>query len=327
MKKLVVALLLMTAIALPGQGKAEIPLAGYFIAEQSCPAYRSFKKGTNPGNVNLTLGVAYEVMAKNRPGATHYRVRVRGAAPEERWVSSGCGKLLVDCRETRRPAASGGSASEGRDYLLALSWQPAFCQNHRGKRECKNQERGRYDASNLSLHGLWPQPREAIYCDVPERVRELDERREWKRLDEPGLSDEAFDALVVIMPGVASYLHRHEWIKHGVCYGGDPEEYFGESIMLTRQVNASPVRALLAANIGGWVTVGDIKAQFDAAFGDGAGDRVEVRCDGEMVSEIWINLKGEIDDGATISGLMRNAPPAREPDPDWQNVLVDAVGY
>ena len=56
------------------------------------------------------------------------------------------------------------------------------------------------------------------------------------------------------MPGTRSALHRHEWLKHGTCYGDTAEEYFADALQLMAELNASPVRALLAARIGGRVT-------------------------------------------------------------------------
>lgn len=88
--------------------------------------------------------------------------------------------------------------------MLALSWQPAFCQTHQSKVECETQTEERFDAVHLSLYGLWPQPRENVYCNVKNQDRRLDERGTWSQLPLPGLSDATRDALMVSMPGVAS---------------------------------------------------------------------------------------------------------------------------
>ena len=42
------------------------------------------------------------------------------------------------------------------------------------------------------------------------------------------------------MPAVLSGLERHEWIKHGTCFGGEANAYFNAA-GLAEQVNASPV--------------------------------------------------------------------------------------
>jgi len=43
--------------------------------------------------------------------------------------------------------------------LLAISWQNAFCEMNKYKKECKNMDSKDFGASNFVLHGLWPQPR------------------------------------------------------------------------------------------------------------------------------------------------------------------------
>ena len=50
------------------------------------------------------------------------------------------------------------------------------------------------------------------------------------------------------MPEAASFLQRHEWYKHGSCYG-PLEEYYTESLALMDQLNDSAIRSLFAANV------------------------------------------------------------------------------
>lgn len=66
MKTLVKLLILLLVSLYPLLGQATIPLTGYFIAQQDCPALHSIKKGTNPGNVHLIPGMAYDVTGKNK---------------------------------------------------------------------------------------------------------------------------------------------------------------------------------------------------------------------------------------------------------------------
>lgn len=317
--------------------QAEVRIEGYFIATESCPALHSIKKKTNPGNIKLTEDMAYEVMSKNKFDATHYRIRIKNASPSERWVPVSCGKLLVDCHEptpglqpqpepqpvTPTPTPE-PAPTVGKEYLLALSWQPAFCQTHQGKAECQSQTSNRYDATHLTLHGLWPQPRSNVYCGVSKKNKKLDKRKAWSQLPALDISEETYSELIEIMPGVASYLQRHEWIKHGVCYSSTAQEYYEESIMLALQVNNSAVRDFLKENIGERVTASEIRARFDTAFGSGTGEKVNIRCNSGMISELWINLKGEIDDNTSISGLMQNADTAAT---SCQSGVVDPVGF
>ena len=124
------------------------------------------------------------------------------------------------------------------------------------------------------------------------------------------------------MPGVQSGLHLHEWTKQGTCYeddksgpdaGADPDEYFTESIAVLEELNASAVRILFSDNIGNLLSSTQIEAAFDQAFGKGAGKRVLIRCEkvgGEnTITELWINLKGDISEAANLSGLILEAPP------------------
>ncbi len=326
--------LLLIIIFLTTTGRADIQLDGYFIARDNCEAFLSVRKETNPGDIHLTVDMAYEVMAKNKTDASHYRIKVKNATPIERWAPVSCGTLLTDCRVQTAatpphpvPSVNPVTPSlpaDGRDYLLALSWQPAFCQSNQQKIECRKQTADRYDAGHLTLHGLWPQPRENIYCNVGANDKKLDKRKMWDQLPALGLTDKTYDDLIETMPGVVSYLHRHEWIKHGACYSTTPEEYFRESIMLIDQVNASEVRDFIVANIGRTITAGDIKAKFDAAFGSGAGGKVRIKCSEGMISEIWINLNGEIELGTSLTDLLKNADQAS---PSCKSGIVDPVGF
>jgi ribonuclease T2 len=56
------------------------------------------------------------------------------------------------------------SASGRTEYILAVSWQPGFCETHPNRKECAGQTSERYDATHFSLHGLWPMRKS--YCGV-----------------------------------------------------------------------------------------------------------------------------------------------------------------
>ena len=42
-------------------------------------------------------------------------------------------------------------------HVFAVAWQPGFCETQPDRRECRNQQQDRFDASHFALHGLWPQ--------------------------------------------------------------------------------------------------------------------------------------------------------------------------
>lgn len=216
----------------------------------------------------------------------------------------------------------------GPRYVLALSWQPAFCEGNERKRECKSMTGGRFDATHLSIHGLWPQPGTNVYCGVSQAVVAADKQGRWRDIPEPKVSLATRDALELMMPGTQSLLDRHEWIKHGTCYrDGDAEAYFFDTARLAADINTSPVQAFLAANIGKRVSTADIRAVFDEAFGLGAGERVRVACDNDdgrqLVVELTIGLRGDISAGTPVSRLILASNPT---DPGCPGGIVDAVG-
>jgi len=307
-------------VLLPVVGYASIKMEGYFIAQKNCVAVHSIKKGTEP--FTLTKSMAYKVMAKNKPDATHYFINIESLEKNpNKWVPVECGILLIDCKtsQTEQP-------SKEKSYLLAISWQAAFCQSHQGKEECKTQTEDRYDATHLSLHGLWPQPKNNVYCNVSEKDKSLDRRKYWHMLDTIDISDTTMSQLLITMPGVASYLQRHEWIKHGTCYSDSAEVYFKDSMKLVNTINDTNITQLFANNIGKNITTEQIRNRFDEVFGNGAGEKVNVKCDSKgLIVELWINLKGDIINDTNLSKLLHNAPAVNRI--SCESGMVDAVGF
>jgi ribonuclease T2 len=334
LKQLVLLTLFMifcwTGFAVPAQ--ATVSLDGYFIANQACDATTSIKKATNPGNVKLLPDMAYKVIGKNQEEASHYLIRLKDVSPSDRWIPVQCGKLLTECNgsavppaspafptlpanpsqtECQNPCPNQSQNQSQKDYLLALSWQPAFCQTHQQKTECRDENETQLSARNFSLHGLWPQPRCKEYCCVSEANKKLDKDRKWSELPPVDLSNEDLAALAVHMPGVASNLERHEWYKHGTCYGTSAGEYFQEAVALLNQINQSSVETLFANNIGKTLSARQIREAFDQSFGAGSSSRVQIKCDKTgLLTELWINLQGEIELDTPISSLIEAAPSA-----------------
>ncbi|MCZ7673246.1 MAG: hypothetical protein M5U34_42080 [Chloroflexi bacterium] len=94
-------------------------------------------------------------------------------------------------------------------YVLALSWQPAFCESQSRKPECASQTRDRYDATNFVLHGLWPNQADDpshsfAYCAQPSALVSADKAGEWCELPDLALSTAVAHDLSLYMPGVAS---------------------------------------------------------------------------------------------------------------------------
>ncbi|MDJ0597387.1 MAG: hypothetical protein QNJ37_00860 [Crocosphaera sp.] len=290
---------------------ASVKLNGTFVADKSCEALQSIRRKTNPGNVFVNPDETYEVVAKNKEDASHYQIKINGVEPTARWVAVDCGRVIAD---SLPPVVISNE-----DYLLALSWQPAFCETRPNKTECLTKDTNTFEASHFVLHGLWPQPRSNVYCGVSDDIITLDKDSDkWLEMPPIELSEETWDELSEKMPGVASGLHLHEWYKHGTCYSESPEEYYQESIALLDQVNASAVRDLFVENLGETLKAKEISQPFEGAFGVNSGDKIAVKCrndsDGDrnnMITELWINLEGEIEADTSINQLLENASDAR----------------
>ena len=195
------------------------------------------------------------------------------------------------------------------DNLLAISWQNAYCQTHQNKRECRNVNPTAYSSSNFTLHGLWPQPRSKVNCKGDGKV--------W-------LEKKLFKELKQVMPGVKSGLHKHEWSKHGTCYGKSADLYFEDSISLLKQVNDSAVRTLFVKNSGKILNKQQVMHAFDKSFGKGMGRKVKMMCKDGLITELQISLDGEISKNSDISKLLKNA---KNPKGGCMKGKVDKPGY
>lgn len=334
-KPALLAFVAAVVLVLPPSPAAAQPvtLEGFFIAERDCPATRR-KEGGNPGNVKLEAMRAYRVLQRNDTPGTHYRILVPGApAIAERWVPMDCGAYAPEESLVRAPApgasppAGPAHAGGAVEHVLAASWQPGFCLTRPDKPECRSQTADRFDATHFSIHGLWPDDLDdteifPCYCDAGE-PRSC--RVNMAPVSAIELSDSVRAQLDVAMPGVRSRLHLHEWSKHGSCYeddlagpgrGADPDEYFAETLALMEQLNASAVRELFAARIGTVLSAERIGEAFDAAFGEGAGRRVALRCEQvggrAVITEVWINLGAGIMPDSRLPDLILAAPPAAQ---------------
>src|SRR5262245_251529 len=128
------------------EGRAEVPLDGSFVAGENCSAVQSIRKQSNP--VAVEAGHSYQINAANTEAASHFLIIVPGATPERRWAPIGCGKREggrpVDQATALEPQLDGGQAQDGKkgertQYVLAASWQPAFCETKPDKVECQTQ--------------------------------------------------------------------------------------------------------------------------------------------------------------------------------------------
>jgi ribonuclease T2 len=128
-------------IALSHGSLADVAMNGSFLASADCPAFQSFRKGTNPGGVKIEVGHSYQLLAKNAPNASHYRIRIDGATPPERWVSLSCGSVKENTNIGAQgsEAAADTTSEKQTQFVLSLGWEPGFCESHDKKSECASE--------------------------------------------------------------------------------------------------------------------------------------------------------------------------------------------
>ena len=108
---------------------ADVAMSGSFVATKDCPAFQSFRKATNPGGIKIVAGHSYRLLAKNAPQPSHYRIRIEGAEPAERWVSVDCGNYSDQpASGDLQNSGAGSGPSDGRpaEAVLSLGWEPGF---------------------------------------------------------------------------------------------------------------------------------------------------------------------------------------------------------
>lgn len=203
------------------------------------------------------------------------------------------------------PKGAEGEGAKTR-HVLALTWQPGFCLTKPKNPECARPPEGAQREAGLSLHGLWQVKKS--YCGIDAELKKRDRASKWTDLPQLVLSDETATRLAVAMPGVVAGLDRHQWLMNGTCHAATAEDYYTRSLEMLDTVNGSAVGAFFDAKAGRAVTIDDVSAVFDAAFGVGAGERVRLRCrtiDGEkIITGLTVGLSA--DDGE-LAGLIRGA--------------------
>ncbi len=220
----------------------------------------------------------------------------------------------------------GGRSAVGRTgFVLGLSWLPAFCETKGTRPECVGQDAGRADARQLTLAGLWPVRNS--FCKVSETLQDEDRKRDWLALPPVPLSAEVATRLAASMPGTASGLDRHTWLRSGSCQVLDPDAYFSLQIRLLEAVNTSAVGALFRSRIGSDVTLAEVKTAFDASFAAGAGDRVRLQCrqvgDRVLVTGLTIGLSAAMEATSDLATLIHAAAPTTS---RCDGGVVDAAG-
>ncbi|WP_455222678.1 ribonuclease T2 family protein [Kaarinaea lacus] len=312
-----VIVFLLSVIFIQTEGFASTPVSGTITATQTCEAYVSKNKRTNPDHTKLIVNKKYSIFEANKADSPDwFRVRIDSATPQERWVAKYCGTVDVQMGGGGGGGGNGGSGGGGNachtpglqdSYVLALSWQPAFCETHRDKPECRIDNKKSYQARNFTLHGLWPNKASCGtnygYCgEVRGRPGEF--------CDYPMLPlfTETRSDLEQVMPSAAagSCLQRHEWYKHGTCQTAwSMDEYYEVAVDLARQFNESGIAYFISRNIGNTVTEAAFIDKVDCAHGANAHKHIELKCQGGNLVDVYISLPANVNEGDGIGELMQ----------------------
>ena len=226
---------------------ASVPASGEFISTKTCQGYQSIRRKTNPGGIRIEIGKSYPIMELNvSPGTTWYRLRIKNASPEERWVYFECGNVkatgqgdTVSRQEGAHPEDQCQTAGLGNSYVFALSWQPAYCERHKNKPECGVTDPRSYQANNFTLHGLWPN-KESCGINYGFCGKYKSGKRPFCSYDPVPMQNATREALARVMPSAShgSCLQRHEWYKHGTCQQEwDADAYYETAIRLLKEFN------------------------------------------------------------------------------------------
>ena len=311
---------------------ASEPASGGFTAAQACDAYQSMRKQTNPGNVRVAPGTSYRVHEANGPGREWLRVEVPGASEPLRWVRADCGRVSGDTAPapsapvTRAPTSGGSCSLAGQadSYVLAMSWQPGFCEHvkYQGtKPECDRMADGKLVVTHLTLHGLWPNRRS---CGT-----------KYGSCGGPTL-DLRPDTVDYIRPWMPNFFFeqafgRYEWNKHGTCAGMDDDTYFRRAVDAVKTFDRSSAGQYLAANAGRAISQKSFyeKLRADTGRADAA-NAVTLLCTNKQLFEVRVQMPVDFKEGRSLNELLGPNLPSR-PEAGGKvcrgdEVLVEASG-
>ncbi|SFZ98690.1 Ribonuclease I precursor [hydrothermal vent metagenome] len=309
------------------------------VPVKSCHAFNNMKHTKNSHHIVLDLNHKYTILDHHKG---QYLLLLKGEQPAQRWVDESCfeekeKQVLkikkqdsyvhkIDTEYLTTPDKREHNISEiSKNNILVLSWHNSFCETNRNKKECRRDLfslfRSKHRENNFVLHGLWPQPKNKIYCNLDRKYITMDKYRHWNKLPDLLLRPDTRSKLEKIMPGMVSSLHKHEWIKHGTCFGLNADKYFSEALSLTQEFYDSDVSKYISNNIGKRVSIDKIRIEFDKSFGEGTGKSVELRCRDGLITELWLHL-GEGKDG--LGSKLKNGKQSKK---TCQRGILDRAGY
>jgi len=95
------------------------------------------------------------------------------------------------------------------------------------------------------------------------------------------------------MPAAKYGLAKHEWKKHGTCFGTDAETYFLTAIKFTQQFNETMMLQFFRMHMGQSVSLQRMRWMFGQIFGKGNIRKFQMVCQKGYITEIRIRLKGD----------------------------------
>ena len=243
-------------------------------------------------------------------GESHNRSYVKRMSPRK---TASFVIIAVSLALSFVPASAGDEETDSvaghfDNYVLALNWLPAFCEQHADLAECSFAIHSSDDfaARHLILHGFWPNQSNDSqhsygFCGVSSDIKSLDQSRQWCQMPNPGLSQAELAGLTAVMPGAnpQTCLEWHEWYRHGSCSGYSPEEFFNRAEALVRAIAQSSFGNFLAEHAGQTVQLDDLTKAFEADYGSGSSADVSFKCsrqgDGkEILSDVNIGLASRL---------------------------------
>jgi len=304
-------ILALLIVSLSANAFASVHAAGTFEAVRACDAFKSFQKGTNPGNIRLEPGQSYSIEELNERGGEWVRISVPAVRDPLRWVPKECGvsELMQPEPPPAPPGKPGASkcntANTYDSNVLAMSWQPGFCEHARysgRKPECDALEDGELVISHLTIHGLWPNKQACgtKYGSCGATPLNLSE-----------------DTLAEVAPWIPNLMYdtdlaTHEWSKHGSCQARTDDEYFLTAKLLTEQVDHSVIGDFIKSNVGKEMSVSDFFAQVRRELGPDMEQKVQLMCaEGKYLQEIRLSLPRDIVPGQDMAQMVAGAPKLR----------------
>ncbi|MGL4726717.1 MAG: ribonuclease I [Scandinavium sp.] len=263
-------------------------------------------------------------------------------------IAAACAATLMLCAPlTHADPLSATQYGDFDRYVLALSWQTGFCQSMQDRNrnepdECRLQKDEADKTNYLTVHGLWPGLPKSI------AARGVDDRR-WMRYGcatrpvpnmpevrasrkcsaaETGLSLEMANKLNNVMPGSGgtSCLERYEYAKHGVCFGFDPDAYFGTMVRLNGEIKQSPLGKFLADNYGKTVSRNAFDSAVAKSYGKESVKAFKLTCNGNpaYLTELQIAIKASAINAPLTAGSLLSQP---HPGNCGQQFVIDKAGH